>query len=343
MFGIADRHIVLRCALAVLVAATFASPPLLAQGASAFTLTLENDKFTGSDNNYSNGVGLSWSSGEIANYEEDSFTRRFAELWDFLPRVGDAKYRTYASWTLGQEMYTPDDITDPNPPLDDQPYAGVLYVDSTFHLRRSDWGHTWNVRLGVVGPASQADEIQRWYHDVIDTDEPRGWDTQLPNELLLNLDYSAGYVWKDVPLGESLTGRVIPNASASVGNYFTGLGLGVYAELGWNLSDALGMSTLRQGVTTATTIGAGPVDKWSISFFAGATGYAVAHYLPLDGTLFRDSRSVDSEPFVGLVTAGLALRRGPFVFTMASTYFTKSFETEREGAEFGTLSLSWYY
>lgn len=329
--------------LAVLLLASAPAAAVRADADSAFTLTVENDKFTGSDNNYSNGVGISWSSGEISGYDEDTFARRFAELWDFLPRVGSERYRTYASWTLGQEMHTPDDITAPDPPLDDQPYAGVLYVDSTFHLRRRDWGRIWNVRLGVVGPASQADGIQRWFHDVIDTDEPRGWDTQLPNEALLNIDYSAGYVWKEAPLGESLAWRLIPSASISVGNYFTGASLGVYTEFGWNLSDALGMSTLRQGVTTATTIGGGPVDRWSISFFAGATGFAVGHYLPLDGTVFRKSRSVDSKPFVGLLTAGLAIRRGRFVFSMASTYFTKRFATERQNTEFGTLSISWYY
>jgi hypothetical protein len=95
---------------------------------------------------------------------------RWVELWDFLPRVGKPDFQTYASWTLGQEMHTPNAITDPDPPLDDQPNAGVLYADNTFHVRRDRWGHTWNVRLGVVGPASQADQLQTWFHDVSTTD-----------------------------------------------------------------------------------------------------------------------------------------------------------------------------
>lgn len=327
--------------LAGALALLLPAPAQAAEG--AYTLTVENDKFTGSDNNYSNGVGLSWTSDEISQYPEDSFARRFAELWDFLPRVGNLDFRTYASWTLGQEMHTPDDITDPDPPLDDQPYAGVLYVDSTFHLRRRDWGHTWNVRLGVVGPASQADSTQKAYHDLIDAKKPRGWSTQLPNEVLVNLDYTAGYVWGQGSLGETMAWRLIPNAGVSLGNYFTGVSAGVYAELGWNLSDALGISTLRQGISTSTTVGDGPVDHWSVSLFAGATGFAVAHYLPLDGTLFRDSRSVDSKPLVGLITAGIAVRRGPLVFSLSSTYFSRTFESERAGAEFGTLSVSWYH
>lgn len=310
---------------------------------SAFTLLVENDKFTGSDNNFSNGVGISWSTGELHRFDDRSLVRRWAGLWDFLPFIGEEDYENWASWTLGQEMHTPDDITDPDPPLDDQPYAGVLYLDSTFHARRERWWHTWNVRLGVVGPASQADTFQRWFHDLIDADKPRGWSTQLPNEPLVNLDYTAGYIWHPRKPGKALSWRLVPNASIGAGNYFTGASVGLFGEAGWNLTDALGVSTLHQGFGATPTVGAGPQDRWSVSLFAGAAAYAVGHYLPLDGTVFRDSHSVDSTPVVGLFTGGLSLRRGPLVLTLAATYFTETFETERAHTEFGTLSFSWYY
>jgi hypothetical protein len=64
-------------------------------------------------------------------------------LWAFLPFVSDEGYATYASWTLGQEMHTPDDIRNPIPPEDDQPYAGVLYVDSLLYARKERWTHVW--------------------------------------------------------------------------------------------------------------------------------------------------------------------------------------------------------
>jgi hypothetical protein len=72
-------------------------------------------------------------------------------------------------------------------------------------------------------------------------------------------------------------------------------------------------------------------------------GYGVAHYLPLDGTVFRDSRSVDSEPAIGMATLGFTARHGIWVGALTWTYFTDTFETERENAEFGTLSMSWYF
>jgi hypothetical protein len=309
----------------------------------AWTVTVENDRATGSDNNYSNGVGVTWISNAIGTYEEQSFVRRWGEFWSFLPGVGKEGSRTYVSWSLAQEMHTPDDITNPNPPLDDQPYAGVLYLDSVIYAKRDRWAHAWQLRLGVVGPASQADNVQRWIHDLTGSNEPMGWDTQLPNEPILNVGYTGTYLLAQGDLGKSASWRIIPAAYAGVGNYFTGVGLGMYGEVGWNLVDAFGGTALRLGLNSASTVGVGPVDGWSVSLSGGVMGYGVAHYLPLDGTVFEDSRSVGSKPFIGMATFGIAVRHRGFVFFFGRTYFTSTFDTERQKPEFGTLSLSWYF
>ena len=148
----------------------------------AMTVTVENDVFTGSDNNYTNGIGATWSSNEINTYDDDRFVHEWAKFWSFLPFVGDDGYQTYAAWSVAQEMYTPDDIKVPNPPEDDQPYAGVLYLDNVLYARRDGTEHAWSLKVGVVGPASQAEDTQKWFHRVIGADKPKGWDTQLPNE-----------------------------------------------------------------------------------------------------------------------------------------------------------------
>jgi hypothetical protein len=123
----------------------------------ALTVTLENDTFSGSDNNYTNGLGLSWVSNAIDIYDERSFVRRWGQFWSFLPFVGNDGYRTYVSWSVAQEMHTPDDIEDPDPPLDDQPYAGILYLDNNVYAKGERWTHAWQLRVGVVGPSSQAE------------------------------------------------------------------------------------------------------------------------------------------------------------------------------------------
>jgi hypothetical protein len=133
----------------------------------------------------------------------------------------------------------------------------------------------------------------------------------------------------------------VPVATAGLGNYFTGVGLGVYGEFGWNLVDALGVTALRSGLNAASTVGVGRQDRWSVSVFGGVGAYAVGRYLPLDGTMFRNSRSVDSGHHTELTSAGLCLRREGMTLSFAWTRFQNMFGTERRSTDFGTMSLSW--
>ncbi len=168
----------LKVALVLLLCPVCCMPQLAAAYGGSLTLTVENDTWTGSDNNYTNGVGISWVSDDLDIYDDKSFVRKWGRFWAFLPFVSDDGYTTYAAWSLVQEMHTPDDIEDPNPPEDDQPYAGVLYVDNLLYARRERWAHAWELKLGVVGPASGAEDTQKWFHDLIGSDEPQGWDTE---------------------------------------------------------------------------------------------------------------------------------------------------------------------
>jgi hypothetical protein len=338
-----NKH--LRIALMTLASLTAAD--CLAQSTSdyggALTVTLENDTLTGSDNNYTNGIGVSWVTADLGKYDDDSFVTDWGDFWSFLPFVGNDGYTTYAAWTIAQEMHTPDDIRIANPPDGDQPYAGVLYVDSLLYARSGRLAHAWELKLGTVGPSSQTDDTQKWFHDLVGADEPQGWHTQLPDEPVVNVGLTSAYLWKSGLAGNSTEWRVVPIGHAGLGTYFTGVGLGMYGEIGWNLVDALGGTGLREGFNAASTVGVGPVSGWSVSFFGGIGGHAVAHYLPLDGTVFNDSRSVDTEPLIGNASIGMSVRRGGFALSLAASYSTEAFDTQQENAEFGTLSLSWYF
>ncbi|MCL1089111.1 lipid A deacylase LpxR family protein [Shewanella profunda] len=308
----------------------------------AISLTWENDAFTGTDNNYTNGVGFTWVSGAI-DTDNDGLVEQWTDLWSFLPFVADSEYQTYASWSVVQEMNTPDDDTIPNPSEDDQPFSGILYIDSTLYAQKEDWMHLWQLKLGVVGPMSHAEDVQRGFHKVIGANKPHGWDTQLPNEAVVNLTYTVAHLVAAGSVGDSAQWRLVPIGTLGLGNYFTGAGAGVYGEVGWNLVDALGVSALRSGFNVASTVGVKPLAEWSFSFFGGIGAYGVAHYLPLDGTLFRDSRSVDSNPLIGMVSAGFCLRRGTFSLSYSNTFFSETFETERHKTDFGTLGMSWTF
>lgn len=308
----------------------------------AVTFTLENDVFTKSDNNYTNGVGVAWVSRAVDPHD-DGVLGRWTGFWSFLPFVGDDDSMTYASWAVAQEMYTPDNIKVPNPPTDDQPYAGILYVDSTLYSRKPGWTHAWQLKLGVVGPASRADEVQRNFHKMLGADQPQGWSTQLPNEPIVNVTYTVAHLAAEGRTVGSTEWKVVPVATVGVGNYFTGAGVGIYGEVGWNLVNALGVTALHSGLNAASTVGVRPQNRWSVSFFGGVGAYAVAHYLPLDGTVFRHSRSVNTDPVVGMSSFGFCVRRDRLTVSFARTLYSETFRTERALTDYGTLSASWLF
>jgi hypothetical protein len=194
-----------------------------------------------------------------------------------------------------------------------------------------------------VGPASQADDVQKAFHDLAGGDEPLGWHTQPPDEPVNNLGYTVAHLAAAGQAATAAEWRIVPVGIVGLGKYFTGAGLGLYGEIGWNLVDAFGGTALRTGLNAAPTAGVGPVNGWSVGFSGGFAGYGVAHYLPLDGTVLKDSRSVESEPFIGMGSLGLSVRHGRFALELAATFYTDTFETERENAEFGTVSLFWYF
>jgi len=324
-----------------LCAMGIATPADASETGGAVTLTVENDTWTGSDDAYTNGLGATWVSDNLDAYDEKAFVHQWGKFWNFLPFVGDEGYTTYASWTLSQEMHTPTDITASDPPLTDQPYAGVLAVDSVLYARSARWTHAWDLKLGVTGNASGAASTQKQFHQAIGADEPMGWHTQLPSEPVINLGFTTAHLWKHGDVGEAAQWRLVPVGSVGVGTYFTGAGLGMYGEVGWNLADALGGTSLREGLFAASTVGVMPVDRWSVSLFGGIAGHAIAHYLPLDGTLFHDSRSVDTKPFVGNATVGASLRRGRLALSLSVNKSTKAFDGQEKGADFANLSLSW--
>jgi hypothetical protein len=44
-----------------------------------------------------------------------------------------------------------------------------------------------------------------------------------------------------------------------------------------------------------------------------------------------------------MFTAGLAIRHKGFTLSMSQTFYTDTFEQQRERAGFGTLGLAWYF
>jgi lipid A 3-O-deacylase len=316
----------------------------------AYAFTLENDVFTGSDDSYSNGAALSWVSGPTDAYGEDTVVRRWSALWSFLPGVANPNSTNengvnYVSWTVLQEIHTPSDIARVTPDPRDQPYSGYLLADFNIYSLYDNWGQVWNLRLGLVGPSARAAQTQRAVHKVIDSVIPQGWDSQIKDEPVLNIGYTAGYKLIERQLSEQASWRITPLATAEAGTYSTTVAGGFVAELGWNLPSSLGICSMANGIHAACAVGVTKQQQWSVTSYFASGYYRVWHYLPLDGPVFRDGPSVGRhiDPLATFNTLGVSLHKGAFSMAFAVSYGATAADRIDEELDYGTLTLVYQY
>ena len=296
-----------------------------------FAIVFENDSFTASDRNYTNGVRLSYLSSANGGPK--------LSRWVADRLMGAApEDRVYSGLALGQSMFTPQDIDVPQLLPDQHPYAGWLYLSFSLLVDSGESLNTLSVDLGLVGPDTGVEWTQRTVHDIFGAQDPKGWDNQLGNEVGIAIAYDHKWralaEWEAIGLGIDLT----PNAGFTLGNVRTDLNAGLTLRIGNNLQNDYGPPRIRPSLA-----GGGffePVDRFSWYVFAGVTGRAVAYDIFLDGNTLRDSTEVDRRPFVGDAQAGLVVQFGRWQLGFTAVTRTEEFETQKDSQIFGAISLS---
>lgn len=323
-------------ALAVAVSLAAAAQEPDADTRGTYSATYENDIFAGTDRGYTNGVLFQYISAadqvpDFMDTVQDNLTwLTSAEKWHW--SVG-----------LGQNMYTPSDLTVANPSTDDRPYAGFLYASIGLIAddKRPEGGILDVVQLdvGVTGPASLAEKTQVFVHDLMETTDPQGWDTQIKNEVAFRLLYER--VWKtgseknDIPM-TGLEYDITPHVGGSLGTAETYASAGIGFRIGDDLEDDYGPPRVRPAL-------GGPgffedKDGFSWYIFSGIAARAVGRDMFVEGNLFRDSRGVDVEPLQGDFQSGFAVQ--VFNTEFAFTYVVRSpqFQEQENFSKFGSLN-----
>ena len=314
-----------------------------ARSAPVFTMYFENDTFTGTDQHYTNGLKFSWLSADLTDWGQTGWRKNVVEALPFVNRPDGQKNLGFA---FGQNIYTPRNIEVTNPDPNDRPYAGWSYLELAFVSKTPAVADMLALQVGIVGPHSLAEDSQRIVHRQISSAEPRGWDYQLRDEIGVNVVYERRWRLYGRALLNTLGIDLVPHAGASLGNVQTYANAGGTVRLGINLPSDFGVQLARAG-----SIGGTPTDdldprvalnrNFSLFVFGAADGRAIARDLFLDGNTFRDSRSVDKEPFVADLSAGVGLIAGRWQLTYTQVWRTREFKTQRgDYNNFGSVSLS---
>lgn len=322
---------IVRRVAAAAVVLCLASPAAAQDDHGFASFVLENDLFAGFDDDYTNGIQLSYLSGP--ELLPDWVYKAADELPVWLT-AGEVR----ATVSLGQAMYTPGDITLRNPPHDDRPYAGWLYGAIGLIAKTDKTLDQLQLQVGVVGPAALGEQAQTYVHEVIDSPRPRGWSKQLHNEPGVVLTYQ--HSWHALTVGDDqgLALDVTPHIGGAIGNVFTYANAGATVRLGWNLPDDYGPPRIQPGLPGNGYF----ANHGDLGFyvFAGFDGRLVGRNIFLDGNTYGASRSVDKRVLVGDMQVGAALTWDRF--RLAYTHVFRSEEFENQGGEdaFGAVSLT---
>jgi len=300
------------------------------------SLSVENDVLGGgTDQFYTSGVRLTYFN---VNTPVPLFVDSLAES---VPTF-DLNDTTSTFFTLGQNLYTPQDIEIRANQDDDRPWAAFLYGSVGLVTLNDNHIDEFEMTLGVVGPEALGEQTQKFVHEHVTTSSPtpKGWSNQLDFEPGVVL--SAGRRWPRFYQAKMAGLKLLaePNINMSIGNVYTYAGTG----LSFALSPDDGALRDKPPRVRPAMPGSGyfetPESGFGWVLFAGVDGRAVARDIFLDGNTFKDSHSVDKKHFVADAVAGVAFTYDRYRLAYSLNARSKEFDGQDDPAVFGSLTLS---
>lgn len=194
-------------------------------------LSSDNDAYfepTNYDRYYTAGHNLSYTSKEWINSPLCHVA--------ILSRFADERASAFRI-SLGQEIYTPSDRFSLQPPSNDAPYGGYLYLNTMIQNRTYNFVEQLELNLGMVGKDALGKEAQEWIHKLINLYSLAGWNSQIKNEFIFNLYYKAIYRLDIIPN----IFDVLPYGVIALGNAYTHAELGMRMRIGYGLHGDFGM------------------------------------------------------------------------------------------------------
>ena len=227
------------------------------------------------------------------------------------------------------------------PTIGDHPYAGYLNLGFAIHHRTKNTLETLGLRVGVSGKYAFGREAQNGIHSIMGLRLSNGWDTQVGDEVILNLSYELAYRY---PLfySEYFDIDVIPSVELAFGNANVFAKLGGLFRMGYNLKTTLlpqGIAGENWGFQSGRVYG----DGLGIYGFVGMYGSYVGHNLFIEGSFFGNNPypiSTELTPFVGSVVGGFSIVSGVMSFTYQVIYSSKEFKAQDGAHGIGSFAFS---
>jgi len=303
---------------------------------------LENDLMVRTDQHYTHGSRIGYLAQERSL--EDPDLRWDGDLARWLPSIGMTPVAWRPGFAITQNIYTPRDISIPTVLVEERPYAGWLYATGSLLVRgQTDRGTPvldyWAMNLGVVGPASLAEQAQNGIHSIRDLDKAEGWDNQLRNEPDIGIRYGRGLRYS-APIRGDWSSDFLPFAGAQLGTVQTFASIGTQWRIGLRLPDDFGWRSIDDVLPgSGGRLGEEQTVR-GFYFFLGVEARYYGHNMLVEGNLLHDSHSVQIRPLLGEFKIGLVYSGKRWDIAYTHMVRSKEFRSQEDADSFGSVSVA---
>ena len=297
------------------------------------TLTMEDDLFYSTDEDYSYGSKL------LFLFNRENLDAQSLQI----PFLEPQKYENYISFAFSNQIYTPEDLEESEVIENDRVYAGYIYLEAALYQSCKNSLYTLALRIGVAGEGSHMEFVQKSVHELTHSKIPQGWDNQLSNEFILQVNYNyKHYLSFNDFLGLEVV--VIPEYGFNLGNASTKAYLGSLLRYGWNVPKNYGAFSINNStysqIPLSKTV---PSEKFLFCLNFGVQGNGVAQNIFLDGNSNRESHRVEKNNFILNVIYGLSLKYRSFGFDWVHNYTTREFTLQKDPHRYTSVQFSYSY
>jgi len=337
--------------------AIYQNEPTGNDSSSFLTFYLDNDLFSGEDQDYTNGTRASWISenrpafGFIPARQlleklsgADGSSSLVQRLSGF--EKGDIESKKVVinyGLSVTQLMFTPADFESPEQPPGERRYAGWLGLGFSLHAKSERVLNSAELIFGTVGPRSYAEETQDFIHDLRGIPKFQGWEDQIPNEFTLDLSFIQKRRVRFLERPESnFSMDGFTEWGGQIGNFRTLARVGGFFRFGFHLpadfsdpriSPTAYSQRLFENVRSTDS-------DWSLYGLAGVGAAAVLFDATLDGPLFKNFETGNTrEPWVGEAYLGFGVSWKLFEFSYVHTFRSEEYKEQTGGSEFGSVAL----
>ncbi len=253
------------------------------------------------------------------------------------------KKNSYLSFCIAHQMFTPKDFDKENVDYSkERPYAGYLYFGVAQHLIQKRALTSYNLQVGFVGPSVKMDKVQKIIHDIIGSPEPKNWENQIGDELILQLNVERRW-FKDFGTLFGYESSLVHFAGANVGNLSIKASYGAIYTLSKSMKKSFGALPIDYKGYSNIPLNDVRSLKSGYKIFLFLEGNIVLRNLFLDGNTFKESPSVEKNIFVAQGGFGFGYCYKKFEINYLHTFLTKEFKTQNYYHGYGSLIFSYNF